>query len=134
MKIDIFHIYYADVEFHDSKGYKHRPALIIEYNNRPSVKALKLTGKEHCKMYHNFYDIQDYIQAGLSKPTIISLDEMYDIQKSSISNSVGELSDADLSQLLKKIKDIGGFDAIRRNTKRLTDDLEISDILNLLME
>lgn len=98
--MNLLDIYYGYVPFKDEVGGKDRPAIILQIdNNLKELKCLKITGAEHSSNYTNYYNIDNWSDCGLSKPSIVCLDEYYTIVPRRF---IGKLAYQDLVSLYSK--------------------------------
>lgn len=95
MRYKRWDIYYAYVKYKEIPGGKQRP-IIVYNDNEMFVVSIKVTSQAPRP---GDYVIQDWAEAGLSKPSVAQLNEMVHIQKLDIKQRIGRLSDKDIQLL-----------------------------------
>ena len=93
MTIKAWEIHWAFVKFEDSDEVKRRPVLIIN-ESRAVIVSLKMTGTDRGDNIRE-YRIDEWMEAGLSKPTSVRLDKILYLQKSDLDGKIGELQERD---------------------------------------
>ncbi len=95
MRYKRWDIYYAEVKFEESPESKHRPIII--YNDAEAfVVSIKVTSQN---MRPGDYQIQDWADAGLAKPSVARLDKMIHVSKVDIKKRIGRLTEKDIQLL-----------------------------------
>ena len=101
--MDIFDIYIAYASW--SGGGKKRPVLILEQGSK-SVTAFSITTQYQNKseiIRGKFYEIGEWRQAGLDKPSYVDTNNTVTLPLSSVDviNPVGRLTDIDVINLIE---------------------------------
>lgn len=93
MTIKEWEIHWAFVKFEDSDEVKRRPVLIIN-KSRAAIVSLKMTGTDRGDDVRECR-IDEWREAGLSKPTSVRLDKILCLQESDLDGKIGELQERD---------------------------------------
>jgi len=76
--------------------YKYRPALVLDSNHILTMTA-KITGSN--KKTFLDYEIRDWKEAGLSKPSVIQLGRKIIFDNTKVIGKIGHLSEYDIAQI-----------------------------------
>ena len=93
-----FDVLSAKIYFEGSKKYKYRPILFI-YSKGNVIFARKMTSKPPRNSYPGEYQLKDWKQAGLDKPTVVRMSKYVVVNKNEIKSVVGHLSDEDIENI-----------------------------------
>lgn len=90
-----YDILIASIAFSDGTGSKRRPALVIAYSDE-IIRTYRITSQYANKspfIRSKYFEIRDWQEAGLVKPSWIDTVQLYDLDTSSIQvRLIGQLS------------------------------------------
>lgn len=89
-----FDIVSAKVYFEDSHCYKFRPVLCLDVNDN-NVIARKMTSGDKRDNYPGEYELKDWEQEGLNKPTVVRMLKHIRIPKVNVNKVIGHLTPQD---------------------------------------
>jgi len=98
-----YSLYYAKVKYEDdSNQFKVRPVIVIE-NKGHSVLCYKVTGTRPRENQKGEYEIKDWRQAGLSKPSTIRATKSISYQPNILVKYIGKLTYKDIKSFEEQL-------------------------------
>ena len=100
-----FTVVFAAVKYKDGTGSKERPVYILR-RNETQYRVLRLTSKftnKSKKIQDLYFEIKDWREAGLRKPSWIDTVQGYDLPGNISMRYIGLLTDRDTQRLFKFI-------------------------------
>ena len=98
-------IWIAKVEFEEGTGSKIRPVLIID-GTRCYVLSLKITSHVPRSQFPGEYQIIEWKEAGLMKPSTIRINKQLNLPADSFAKRIGRLTELDRLNVLKIYLDL----------------------------
>ena len=99
-EFSIGEIWWTSFPFDDVDETKHRPAIIID-DNRIAILVMYVTSQDKDNPF--FIKIDQWQEAGLSKPSWARIDRIINIDEWRLDRKIGDLSEADLLKFLQLI-------------------------------
>ena len=98
-------IWIAKVEFEEGAGFKIRPVLIID-GTRCYVLSLKITSLMPRTQFSGEYQIIEWKEAGLMKPSTVRISKRLNLPADSFVKKIGRLTELDRSNVSKIYLDL----------------------------
>ena len=98
-------IWIARVEFEEGSGSKIRPVLIID-GTRCYVLSLKITSHDPRTQFPGEYQIIEWKEAGLMKPSTIRISKKLNLPADSFLKKIGRLTELDRFNVLRIYLDL----------------------------
>lgn len=102
-KYNIGEVWWVRFPYDDQKNEKHRPAIVID-DDTIAILAMYVTSKDKKNPYS--IEIEDWKEAGLSKPSWTRIDKIVCISEWYMDRVIGNLSQRDLTKIIQLVTEI----------------------------
>lgn len=101
-------IWTANIKFEETSEVKARPVVIVNKDGNLYAYTAKITS-HNARKVDGEYSIQFWSEAGLKKPSVIRLSQMYHLHEDDLNYYVGRLKTADINGVITMLNDYGSY-------------------------